>query len=321
MAQTMHKKKSDHLNLLFNISELADLVTGSSDLENFLALSVDLVARHFNAPVCSIYLYNENLKKLTLKATKGLKPEAVNRIHMKPGEGLVGQSFETLSIVREGNALQTPGFKYFAEAGEDPFHSFLCVPIRRGVEKIGVLVVQHRNTDYFDASDEQAIRAVVVQLAGSIANARLLIELSPAKEDTEVPDPLVFVKGSIATSGYAIGKAVMLNGKRKSILYDPLLLKDPFTKNDFLGAIEKTTRELKDLQKRFAEKLPESASLIFTAHFMILKDKNFIGKMEAMIDQGTPPCEAVRKIAAKYMSIFSSSPHTYMQEKAEDVED
>ena len=317
----MQKKASDYLNLLFDIGELADLVTGSSDLESFLELVVDRVARHFNAPVCSIYLYNEKSNRLTLKATKGLKPEAVNKIYMKPGEGLVGRSFETLSIVREGNAGKTPGFKYFKEAGEEAYNSFLCVPIKRGVEKIGVLVVQHRDLNHFEMSDERAIWTVVNQLAGAIENARLLIEFSQVREEAEVPEPLVFVKGSAAAAGYALGKVVVLNEQHKSILYVPIAGEDQFTKQDFLAAVEETSLELKDLQKGFAEKLPESASLIFTAHFMILKDKNFIGKMGELIDNGLSPVNAVRKVAAGYMAIFSASPHAYMREKAQDVED
>jgi len=317
----MVNKETDHLDLLFDISELADLVTSSSDLESFLKLSVDLVARHFNAPVCSIYLYNERSKKLTLKATKGLKPEAVNKIHMKPGEGLVGHSFETLSIVREGNASKNPGFKFFVEAGEDEFNSFLCVPVKRGVEKIGVLVVQHQNMDYFDISHERAIRAVVSQLAGSIENARLLMELSQTRDEGDPLEPVSFVKGKSATGGHAMGKAFNPNGNRKSLLYQPLPGEEVFTKENFSYALEKTARELKDLQEGFATRLPESASLIFTAHFMILKDKNFAGKMEELINGGENPCDAVRKIAAKYIAIFSSSPHGYMREKALDVED
>ncbi|MFA5903217.1 MAG: phosphoenolpyruvate--protein phosphotransferase [Desulfobacula sp.] len=317
----MQKKASDYLDLLFDIGELADLVTGSSDLESFLELVVDRVARHFNAPVCSIYLYNEKSNRLTLKATKGLKPEAVNRIHMKPGEGLVGMSFETLSIVREGNAGKNPGFKYFKEAGEEPYNSFLCVPIKRGVEKIGVLVVQHKDLNHFEMADERAIRTVVNQLAGAIENARLLIEFSQDREDAETAEPLVFIKGSAAAAGYALGKAIVLNEQQKSILYDPVEGEEKFTKQDFNRAIEKTTLELKELQKRFELKLPESASLIFTAHFMILKDKNFIGKMGELIDEGLNPVDAVRKVAAKYMGIFSASSHAYMREKAQDVED
>ena len=322
----MVKKNSDHFDLLFNISELAELVSASSDLESFLDSSVNLVARHFQAPVCSIYLYNEKSRRLTLKATRGLKPEAVNKIHMKPGEGLVGQSFDTLSIVREGNARNNPGFKYFVEAGEDLFNSFLCVPIKRGVEKIGVLVVQHLDMDYFDVSDERAIRAVVAQLAGSIANARLLIELSQTREDPETltpfsSPPLSLVRGKSATGGHALGKAIIINERRKSILHDPMPGEEKFTRQNFLDAVENTTRELKELQQGFAKRLPESASLIFTAHFMILKDKNFIGAMGTLIDKGMLPCDAVRKVAVKYISLFSSSPHAYMREKAEDVED
>lgn len=317
----MQKDRADYLKLLFNISELADLVTGSSDLETFLQKSVNLVAKHFNAPVCSIYLYNEKSKRLTLKATKGLKPEAVNRVQMQPGEGLVGQSFEDLIIVREGNALKNPKFKYFSEAGEDPFHSFLCVPIRRGVEKIGVLAVQHQDENHFDIYDERAIRAVVTQLAGSIENARLLIELSQAKDEQEPADQVSFVKGRAVTGGYAFGKVMVISQKKRSILYDPLFREDGFAKKHFTKAVERTTRELRDLQKEFARRLPESASLIFTAHFMILKDKNFIGKMVERIDGGELPCDAVRKVAGKYIALFSSSPHAYMQEKAQDVED
>ncbi len=317
----MNNKDATHLDLLFNISELADLVTASSDLESFLTHSVDLVARHFSAPVCSIYLYNESSGQLTLRATKGLKPDAVNRIHMGPGEGLVGRSFETLSTIREGNASKTPGFKYFAEAGEDLFNSFLCVPIKRGIEKIGVLVVQHQELNYFDISDERAIRAVVAQLSGAIENARLLMELSQTKEARPAERPLGFIKGKAATGGQAMGKAVLLDGEQKSILHDRLPGEDRFTKADFLLALDRTTLSLKELQQAFAKRLPESASLIFTAHFMILKDKNFVGKMGELMDNGTLPCDAVRKIAAKYIDLFSSSPHAYMKEKALDVAD
>ena len=315
------QKDSDYLKLLFSISELADLVTGSSDLEGFLQRSVDLVALHFSAPVCSIYLYDDTSDRLTLKATKGLKPESVNKIHLKPGEGLVGQSFDMLAIVREGNASQHPAFKYFPETGEDRFNSFLCVPIRRGVERIGVLAVQHQDFNHFTQTDERAIRSVVTQLDGSIENARLLIALLQAREETPAEASLQFVKGRAATSGYAMGKAVIFLQKKKSVLYDPLPGEDRYDRQDFKKAVERTTRELKELQKEFERRLPESASLIFTAHFMILKDKNFVGRMEEQIAAGTLPCDAVRKIAAKYIAVFSSSPHAYMREKAQDVED
>ena len=317
----MKDKLAGHFKLLFDISELVELVTGSSDLESFFQRSVDLVAGHFSAPVCSIYLFNEKLKCLTLRATRGLNPYAVGKISMKPGEGLVGQSFEHLSTVREGDASKSPGYKYFAEAGEDAFNSLLCAPIKRGLEKIGVLVVQHHDVNHFDVSDERAIRAVVNQLAGAVENARLLMELSLVKEEPEDVQPIGLVKAKAVTGGVALGRAMVLHEKKTSILYDPLFPEEGFTRQDFLTALERTEKELDALQKEFARRLPESASLIFTAHFMILRDKKFTGKILELIDGGIFPCDAVRQVASKYIAIFSGSPHAYMQEKAQDVKD
>ncbi|WDP87614.1 MAG: phosphoenolpyruvate--protein phosphotransferase [Desulfobacter sp.] len=90
---------------------------------------------------------------------------------------------------------------------------------------------------------------------------------------------------------------------------------------DFKAAMEKTMEELKALQEKFAQSLPESASLIFTAHFMMLKDKNFTGKMESQVARGVSPVKAIQNLSRKYIEIFASSPNAYLKEKAVDVED
>ena len=139
----MNTREPDHLNLLCDLGDLAAIVTADAEIETFLAGATGLVAKHLKAHVCSIYLFDTLSRDLVLKATRGLNPDAVNQVRMARGEGLVGQCFLTGRILREGNAQANPGFKYFDAAGEEPFNSFLCVPIRRGIEKIGVLVVQH----------------------------------------------------------------------------------------------------------------------------------------------------------------------------------
>lgn len=100
----MNQRQPNHLNLLFDMGEVFSLVSADSDITTFLDRTVHLVATHLKAHVCSIYLFEEAGNRLVLKATQGLNPGAVDTVWMKPGEGLVGQCFETLSIVREGNA-------------------------------------------------------------------------------------------------------------------------------------------------------------------------------------------------------------------------
>ena len=100
----------------------------------------------------------------------------------------------------------------------------------------------------------------------------------------------------------------MPSQNRKTLLYGPNPSKVLFTQSDFTAAIDRTSQELRSLQRKFAERLPESASLIFTAHFMILKDKNFTGRMAQLIEEGVHPIGAVKKVARKYIDLFSASP-------------
>jgi len=65
----MIRKDHLHLNLFCNVSEFAALLAGSENIENFLQRTVEMVARHMNANVCSIYLLDEKSNELILKAT------------------------------------------------------------------------------------------------------------------------------------------------------------------------------------------------------------------------------------------------------------
>lgn len=319
----MKKTQRDHLNLLCNISDLASLLTGSENIRSFLQRTAVMVSQHLNADVCSIYLYNEQSGEIVLKATIGLNPEAVNKVKMKPGEGLVGTVMENLVPICEASAVNNPKFKYFAEAQEERFESFLAVPIHRGVEKIGVLTVQHETENYFDDLDVMALRAIASQLAGAIENARLLMNLDhpngfPSTKPTS--NKPQFIKGKSGSGGYAFAPS------KQSDRYHELLNNETdsealYTLEQFHNALDLTLNQLKELQERFSESLPESASLIFTAHFMILKDARFINEITKKIQGGVNPPEAIKQVARHYISKFSSSSHAYIREKVNDMED
>lgn len=320
----MPRKDRDHLNLLCDISDLAALVTGSHNIESFLDSTVKLVSRHLAADVCSIYLYDEASEELVLRATVGLNPRAVGRVRMKPGEGLVGTTFDQLQPMREAHAGCNPHFKYFEEADEDRFESFLAVPIQRGVQRIGVLVVQHEEADYFSERDVMALRASASQLAGAVENVRLLMDLYEATGAPAEPPAraaLKFIRGQSASEGVAHGPVTLFKKSHVSFLSGNATLCPRFTVEDFHQAVNQTSRQLAELQSRLAERLPESASLIFTAHFMILKDPKFIGRIVQQISEGASPPDAVRNVARHYISLFSSSSHAYIREKVSDIED
>ncbi len=317
----MPAKRQDLLNMLCDLSDLSALVTGSTNIENFLQRTVQLVSTHLDTPVCSIYLFDETAAQLVLKATVGLNPRAVERVRMGLGEGLVGMVMATGQPVREGSAGKNPRFRYFPEADELPYESFLAVPIQKGEVKIGVLVVQHTQPDYFGTTDLTALKATGAQLAAVLENARLLMDLQRMCRVPEKPaSRLGFIRGQKASGGFVFGRSVAWRKSHGRLLAGP-----PGTEGggmpDFRRAVDQTAQQLDDLQHRCAQRLPESASLIFAAHFMMLKDPKFIDRMAAKVASGVPATRAVREVAGQYIELFGESPHPYIREKVNDIED
>ncbi len=317
--------QNTHLGLLADVSEVVALLAGSTDLEGFLQRTVVMVAEHLQADVCSIYLYNDATKLLTMRATVGLSDAAVGQINLSPGEGLVGRALKELRPILDSKASTNPDYKYFPNVGEEPYDSFLAVPIQRGIEKVGVLVVQRERSDGFSEEEVMAMRTITSQLATAVENARVLLQVSQSgRIDAEAdPTKAFFVKGEPACPGHASGASIRF-GRRTTgpvLAYSLENGAGESGRPELDAAIETTLEQLESLQARLGAKLPEVASLIFDAHLMMLKDRAFIEQMYGLIDKGGSAVEAVAQAAMGYIDIFKASKHDYMREKAKDVED
>jgi phosphotransferase system, enzyme I, PtsP len=62
----------------------------SDDLQETLQRIVEVIAKRTNCDVCSIYLLEPRVQRLTLRATTGLERSAVGKVAMSVGEGLTG---------------------------------------------------------------------------------------------------------------------------------------------------------------------------------------------------------------------------------------
>ncbi|NOX54268.1 MAG: GAF domain-containing protein [Planctomycetes bacterium] len=122
--------------------EIADLTSTERDKAVLLSKIVSTIGNYFQTDVCSLYLLNSTANELVLSATVGLRQDAIGKVRMKPGEGLVGLTAHKRKPVAVKNAPSHPEFKYFPEAGEDRFLSFLGVPVYDNGQFCGVLVVQ-----------------------------------------------------------------------------------------------------------------------------------------------------------------------------------
>lgn len=318
------KRLMDHLKLLCDIGELNWIFSDSASTKAFLQRIVGIVAGHMHADVCSIYLFDEGRCELILKATKGLHPDSVERVRLKLGEGLVGLSLQELRPVCEPVASTSPHFKFFPGILEEQYESFLVVPILRGTARIGALTVQRKKDHPFGDQDVLALRAVASQLANIIENARLLLSLQEQHQAAEPVDDLRdlrFIKGRVASAGFALAEAVVVDKERFLGQVLSLDVDRSYTVDDFRRAAALTENQLRNVQRLLTEKLSDDISLIFASHLLILRDRSFSGAITDLIDAGESPPTAVLKVAKHFIDLFSQTENAHIREKAHDLKD
>jgi len=319
--------KKGNVDLICDVAELISVFDTDKQDKDILQSVVSTVAWHMRAAVCSIYIYEEESRELILRSTQGLRPEAVGTVSLALGEGITGRALQELRPICVGKASRSDWYRHFPGIEEEKYEAFLAVPILRGLRRIGVLVVQDGEANYFGENDTKALRAIAAQLASVIENVQLLDEARG--EADRLPEAPAVKKGSLesilrgrsASSGTARGRALTLGVSQQ----DLCILPDPDTAlhsvEDFERAVEKTVRQINELQRQTGEELADVAVLIFSAHLLILEDQQFSGRISDLIQRGTPAVKAVAEVVGEYVEIFSKSKMPLIREKELDVKD
>ncbi|MEL7030143.1 MAG: GAF domain-containing protein, partial [Pseudomonadota bacterium] len=146
------------------LRRLREIMAEPASAQARLDRLVRAIASNMVAEVCSIYLRRGG-DHLELFATQGLNPDAVHSTCLKWGEGLVGEIAVSSSPLNLQDAPNHPGFSYRPETGEDPFKSFLGVPILRSGRLLGVLVVQNEKERRYSEEEVEALQTVAMVLA------------------------------------------------------------------------------------------------------------------------------------------------------------
>jgi len=171
---------NEHVLTLEEVSQLTAAVDKPADtLMNVVAL----IAARFKTDVCSAYLLESDRSNLVLAATLGLNPRCVGTLRMPLNVGLTGLVAEQVLPVAVADAKTHPRFKYFKDAGEEIYHSFLGVPlIERGILQ-GVLIVQTKEKRVFEEDEIRLLVEAATQVAPVIAQARTMDRfIAPTQE-------------------------------------------------------------------------------------------------------------------------------------------
>jgi phosphotransferase system enzyme I (PtsP) len=130
-----------------------------------------------------------------------------------------------------------------------------------------------------------------------------------------------FIRGQPAAGGIVKGLALVKSESFESAVVGEADSKRTFTLPDFLRALGQTREQLLRFQQSIQEKITEPVVQIFAVHLSMLDDPEFTGRIQSLIESGTPVIEAVGKIRNDYVAVLSTSASLRLQEKEQDLTD
>ena len=173
-----------HLRLL---TETIAAVNSSLDLEEVLALVASKVADALGADACFVYLYDEQVDELVLRATHGTRvDEMTGRPRMRPGEGITGSAAAAREpVMIPARAHLDARFKAFPNLPEDEYESILAVPIVARERLAGALNVRTREPREFSPGEVELLLAIAAQVAQTIEHAKLYAQAQRRVDELE----------------------------------------------------------------------------------------------------------------------------------------
>ena len=192
---------------------------------------VVLIANNMVAEVCSIYVQRAD-GELELYGTEGLNAAAVHNMTMKAGEGLVGLIASSAEPLALADAQNHPAFSYRPETGEEIYQSFLGVPILRGGNVVGVVVVQNRARRTYSEDEIEALQTTAMLLAEMLATGELQSLARPETGGLALKRPIA-LKGAAVADGVGLGYAVL---HQPRVVVSKIVAEDVFVETSRLDA-------------------------------------------------------------------------------------
>lgn len=305
----------EDIELLLNIS---NIILDTETYDKALIKIVSHLNQFLDSDVCSIYLHNQNRDLLTLMATKGLHQDAVGKVSMKSDEGLTGQAYSQGKYLFIRDASKNPHFKYFPGIGEEPFKTFIGIPLKDKKVNHGVLVFQFIE-EKKDSRVMQKLLKTVASIVSGLVTRYNIAEIYEESDQFQNEKDLIF-NGMPLSSGIAIGTPVHLIYRYIESYEDRFDSDKELEKLD--SAFDKTSADLNKLINQLENGKEHISTDIFHGHLLMLKDPSFKKEMVHHISQYNKGAAfSIRYTSNKYIRRFKAIEDAYLRERSADIED
>ena len=274
-----------------------------------------MIAANMVAEVCSIYLLRAD-GQLELYATEGLNSKSVHNVQLRLGQGLVGLVAQNAEPVNTADARGHEKFLLFPELGEETFNSFLGVPILRAGDMLGVLVLQNRAQRIYTEEETEALEAIALVLAETIAAGEL--------EALSRPGLLLATKRPVHLSGIGLFDAI---GMGNVVLHVPRVAVSELVAENIEAELERLNKALLGLQANI-DTLLEREDLergehrdIMEAYRMFANDRRWTGRLREAVEAGLSAEAAVEKVQSDMRARMLRAEDPYLRERLHDLDD
>ncbi len=156
--------------------DLGKDLSAATDVEAVLERVVETAAEVLDADDCSLFLLDETIGRLVLKASRGALREQVGQATYRMGEGLTGWVAMTGQPLRLNGVQDDPRWKgLYTEIRPEEISAFLAAPIKGGKGVLGVLrvirkrpVTEHALENLFDEEDERLLTLLASQVGAAL---------------------------------------------------------------------------------------------------------------------------------------------------------
>jgi len=298
------------MNPLLELTRIVQAAGQAPGIREQVELIVESIHRAIGVDVCSLYISQPDASML-LAASHGLDPRSVGKCLLPEGTGLVGRAARSRHPVNIADAASHPDFRYLEGTHEEEFRSFCGVPLVRGGQVIGVLVVQSREGRFM--SEEEL--AFLVTLSAQLA---LVLP----------PDPQIIsntlsatqrVRGVKGSPGIGIGKVWICD---QDDLYSA-----PDKQSDDIDAalihwqvlLNQVSDEIEQERQMLGTELSDSVAAVFTAYQLLLADNKLRDGVAQGIRAGDWLPGALRKTVQHFSEIFLAMEDPYLRARHEDI--
>lgn len=306
------------MSMLEVLRRIIQEVNGARNLDAALATMVRRIRKAMHTDVCSFYLYDQELESLILMETIGLRTQAVGRVVLPVGEGLVGLVAKRSEPLNLEDAQLHPHFRYFESTGEERYSSFLGVPIIHQRHMLGVLVVQQAEKRRYDDEDEAFLVTMAAQLAGVLAHALATGNFTrPSLSGSQAT-----FKGVAASPGIGMGEAVVISPPADLNSVPDLVPSDmDFEVARLKEAVSQTRDEIRAAAERLVNRISAQELALFDVYQQMLGETALTEEVEKRIREGQWAPGALADVVRRHVQYLERVDDDYLRERAADIRD